>query len=172
MTKESPLIKRDYTFTLSLILFIFSVFITLWVYSYNYFTAKSIDDLKIGIEASKNAIDSIKKNDRVQTYLLLENNKSNIEKLDKTSNIITYIEHFKSIESKYLLNFSWFNYSDLKISTNVTAEKGIPLAYVKTADFIEKYRAESDSWAIFKLPFISSVNGKDELTFSVNFEVK
>lgn len=172
MTTESPINKKDYTFTITLVLLIFSVFITWSIYFYNYLTSNSIVNLKNWIEVSKTAIDNLKKNDRVQTYNLLELNSNNIAMLDKKSNIVEYIEHFKSIKAKYFLDFAWFNYSDLKITTNVTSEKDNYPAYVKVANFIEKYRLDADKDAKFKLPFINTITGQDEIKFSVNFEVK
>lgn len=172
MTTESPINKKDYTFTITLVLLILSVFITWLIYSYNYYTTKSINDLKTWIEASKNAISELKKDEKVSTYNLLELNSNNIAMLDKKSNIVEYIEHFKSIKAKYFLDFAWFNYSDLKITTNVTSEKDSSPAYVKVANFIEKYRLDPDKDAKFKLPFINTITGQDEIKFSVNFEVK
>lgn len=172
MTTESPINKRDYTFTITLVLLIFSVFITWLIYTYNYFTSSSIESMKSSIESSKQAIENLKKNERINTYTLLQTNKANIEMLDKKSNVIEYIEHFKAVKSKYFLDFAWFNYSDLKITTNVTSQKDTSLAYMKTANFIEKYRLDIDKDAKFKLPFISTITGQEEITFSVNFEVK
>lgn len=172
MTTESPINKKDYTFTITLVLLIISIFITWSIYFYNYLTSNSIVNLKNWIEASKNAIADLKKNDRVQTYNLLELNSKNIAMLDKKSNVVEYIEHFKSIKAKYFLDFNWFSYSDLKITTNVTSEKDSYPAYVKVANFIERYRLDGEKDAKFKLPFINSITGQDEIKFSVNFEVK
>lgn len=169
--------KLDYTFFISLILLIIAILINTWVYSYNYYTNKNIDDLKSKIEESKKAISNIKNNERIKTYFLLEQNKNNIVILDKKSNIISYIEHLKVIKSKYYLNFTWFNYTDLKITTNAWVENkdfnslwNNSLAYIKVTNFIEKYRMDKESK--FKLPFINVINWQSEIKFDINFEVK
>lgn len=179
MTIEAPANKKDHTFLISLVLLIFSLAINGVVYSYNYYINKNIEGISSSIEQSKTAINNLKKNEKIRIYNLVDLNKKNIAILDKKSNIVEYIEHFKSIKSKYWIEFTGFNYSDWKITTNALAEnKALTLlsrksaSYIKVADFIEKYRLDTDKDAKFNLPFITTINWQSEMKFDVNFEVK
>lgn len=144
---------------------------TVWLNIYNNTLVSEIEEIKKSIVSIESNIAEVEKDKNLQIYSLLELNKWIIEAYWVMNRVTKYIAHLNSIENNYKLEFSWFDLSKWEISTNAkTMSDDKWIAYVKTKDFINKYR--KDPSALFDLEFINSVEWMDIMKFKVNFKIK
>ncbi len=163
----------------SIALFVLVLVSSIWLYIYNLYLQDEIWAINKDIIVYKTNIKELKKDEKLQVYTLIEENKKILNEMEKRSKITNYINAVEKISVKMWLEFGDFNYSDGKITTDVVAKtKSLAvsgedviknLAYVKVRDFIKKYR--KDQTALFDLGFINSFNWTDEISDTIEFSV-
>lgn len=158
-------------YTASIIFLIVVLIITVSLHFYNYYVWNEVEKIKTNISSIDASISSVEKDKRLQVYTLLELNKELISSYEKMNDITKYINHMNVIGSKYKLKFDGFNFAKWEISSTVNIVSDIDwIAFLRTKDFINKYRV--DQKALFELKFINSVDWMDDMKFKVNFKVK
>jgi hypothetical protein len=73
---------------------------------FNYYSYKEINGLDERILSIKNSITDIRKDQKVKVFELLEANKVSIDKLDKRSQVLSYINEIKRISTQYTIEFA------------------------------------------------------------------
>lgn len=154
-----------------IILLVFAILSTAGIYWYNMHLESENEKITQNISETKSKIVEIQKDPNLQVFKLLTDNKRIIDKLTSQSQVTTFIKRLAIIENKYLLNFGAFNYSNGVISTWVITSPDSSLsAYSIVTDFIQKYRADKNTY--FTLPFINQVSWSDSMKLNVEFTVK
>lgn len=166
-----------YSITLFLLVFL----ITVWLFGYNIYLQKSIKVIDNDINIYKTNVSELKKDEKLQVYTIIEDNKNILDEMTKRSKITTYINAIEKIWIKMWIVFGDFNLSNGEISIEGTAktkslimtnneDASESLAYTKVKDFIKNYR--EDEKALFNLGFINSFNWSDTIRFSMVFTIK
>ncbi len=162
--KKSPLF--------SIILFVLVLFISIWIYAYNIFLEKNIEEVNIKIQRIEDGIKEEKKDKALQIYILLKENKNILSKMDKNNQITKYMKHLNDISRENSIDFKGFTLSNSKIATKVESANKTDkiLAYMNVKNFIKNYRKSKK--ALFSLDFINLFNGTDLIKFNANFIIK
>ncbi|MDF1682853.1 MAG: hypothetical protein P1U46_03975 [Patescibacteria group bacterium] len=91
---------------LPLVFLVLTLLTSLGLFFYNSNVSKSISVSKFEKEKIEKSISDLKnKNNEIQIYNLLMENKSVILELDKRNKVIEYINHLKSISILYSIDF-------------------------------------------------------------------
>ena len=163
--------KTSSSYMTSLVFLIIVIVSTVGLNYYNNSLITEVESIKNSINTIDDNIAEVEKDKNLQIYSLLELNKWVIESYEKMNNITKYINHMNIISRVYDLEFTGFNLSNWVLSTNIEIMSDDNwIAYVKTKDFIKKYR--NDAKALFDLSFINSVEWMDIMKFKVDFKIK
>lgn len=158
---------------LPLVFLVLTLLTSLGLFFYNSNVSKSISVSKFEKEKIEKSISDLKnKNNEIQIYNLLMENKSVILELDKRNKVIEYINHLKSISILYSIDFWGFSMRDWVISTSAISKSidNQSIAYMKVVDFMKKYKIKED--ALFDLWFIGSFQWMDTMKFNIEFTLK
>ncbi|MGE4444165.1 MAG: hypothetical protein AB7E37_04200 [Candidatus Altimarinota bacterium] len=156
---------------LSIILFVFVLFITIGLYFYNMTIVSKINSTQTQVANLEESIKKVNEDEKVKLFTLIQSNRSYLEKYKALSNIPLFINTVKELGRTNRVIFEGFSYSDGEIISQVTAQNdAVSLASVKTAKFLEYFRKKDDH--IFSLGFVNSFQGQDSLSFPVKFKVK
>ena len=163
--------KTNSGYMSSIVFLIIVIIFSFGLNYYNSYLSKEVESIKKSINTIEANIAEVEKDKNLQIYSLLELNKWVIEAYENMNNITKYINHMNVISRVYDLEFSGFNLSDWLLSTNIkTMSDDNWIAYIKTKDFINKYR--NDPKALFDLGFINSLEWMDIMKFKVDFQIK
>ncbi len=156
---------------ISLIIFAFAILSTVFLYFYNNKIDNNINQSNSLVIEYKDQIQKLKNNSQIMAYNIIKWASSNIEKSIEDSKAQKYLAELNNVSRKYKIDFAWFSYNDLKISTSAIASStnekdGID----KVEKFIKDYR--DDNKKLFILNPISSINWNSlNRSFEVNFVV-
>lgn len=155
----------------NIIFFVFVLLITISLVSYNYFLNKDIAAINNQIELRQTSITNINKDENINLYNLINVNRKILEKLEKRSQVITFIEHLNKVKNDYRMDLKGFSYSDWILSSSVTIINNTDaFAYNLAETFISSYRKNEKN--IFELWFINSIKWNDNIKFNVEFKLK
>jgi hypothetical protein len=174
MTLESEIYKspKSKVFTFSTISLLLVVILTIWLYWYNYYLDWVNKELETEIFTKQKLVAEKKQQKKLKVYSLYMMNKPIINKLEKLSNVRSYINHLDLISNKYWIIFKWFSYSNLEIKTlaySVSDSKNID--YQKTVNFLRNYK--KDKKALFTIKPIKGVNTfESKQKFEITFKIK
>lgn len=158
-------------YKISLWVFIVVLLLTIWIYFYNMSLENKIENLNSQIEQKDNDIKVAKEDGYYLVYRQTIDNKTILDKYAYSSKIPEFINNMKSLSSEKNIFFTWFNYSNRKISTKATViNDTLNLASVKAKNFIEYFRNENNN--IFSLWFVSSFEWQDRINFNVDLNVE
>lgn len=171
---ENLLIEKNWKKVpiISTIFLVLVLIFTLLLFIVNKYLQSQNEKISESIGEIEKSLSTYKKDKNVQVYELLKNYDKEIKRLEKNSDIVTYLNHLWDISKKYSISFSWFSMSNGEIKTKVEARKN-PIknnTYSKVWDFISWYR--EDKTALFELKFINSFEWMDTINFDVNFKIK
>ena len=123
------------------------------------------------IAAKSRAISELNSNPRIAGYGYYDRAKSDIESSIRGGEVQRYIAEVQSIENTYHLVFQGFSYTDGKVSTSASAERGDGTGAIdKVVKLVADYR--TDSAKLFSLdPIYSVVGDADKKNFPVSFRV-
>jgi len=183
-TQQTEIYKEKWLTPLSLSIrfLIIIILSTTFLFAYNLYISSKNVSLQEQIDQKQIAIKVKKDNPLVQVYDLYIKNKTTIAKLEKQSDIVSFINHLDEISLTYNIELSGFDYSSWEIRTQALtiSDKWKTLwsssSYKKTSDFIKKYRL--DKKVLFKLSFIETfttnktLSGNEEQTFALSFKLK
>lgn len=151
--------------------FAVSISIIVGLFLLNTFFESKLQNLEEKIWKYNNSIRELQKDRHIQAYTLLEENKKIIESLEKKSKINDFIYNIRELQTTYLINFKWFNYSNWIIALSAYAPFDInSTAANRVSYFIKNYREDKNS--LFDLDFINTFNWNDTITFNVNLKLK
>ncbi|EKE26315.1 MAG: hypothetical protein ACD_4C00337G0003 [uncultured bacterium (gcode 4)] len=156
---------------ISLMIFAFAILSTVFLYFYNNKIDNNINQSNSLVIEYKDQIQKLKNNSQIMAYNIIKWASSNIEKSIEDSKAQKYLAELNNVSRKYKIDFAWFSYNDLKISTSAIASStnekdGID----KVEKFIKDYR--DDNKKLFILNPISSINWNSlNRSFEVNFVV-
>lgn len=175
---ENLLLENNHRWKVSIWAIIFLILvtaITALLFWANYYFWLENEDLTQKTQTLQTSIDWLNKNKNIKVAQLLKNYKWELEKLERNSDIVAYMDHLTDISRKYKLSFTWFSMRDWELKTEVEARK-IDLkssetpAYKKVAEFIKWYREDEN--ALFDLKFINTFEWMNEIKFAITLKVK
>ena len=149
---------------LSIWFLIFSIVLTMGLYFYNMSIVSQNEELDNNITIKVNSIEELEKDSDIIALSLYNANESSISKLEDYSKISSYINHIIKLKWIYGISFKWFTYSSWKLSSVVTASSDSiwNINYKKVVRFIEEYRKNEDSSALFNLDLVNNVTTKND----------
>ncbi len=154
-----------------LVVLLFSIFLTVGLYFYNYYLENSLDSIKIEVKEIDELTEKLKNDKNIQVYNLVDLNRTKLLGLEKKSRIMDFINHVRALEKTYSIIFKGFSYNNWNLSMQATAPFWEDtLASNKVSLFIKSYR--ETSWNPFELTFINSFIWYDTINFNVNFKLK
>lgn len=167
-------------YVISIIIASLVVFSTAYFYWENSRMDSKIVEATAKTQEYQTKIEVLKNDPNIRAGQLFAAQKDNISKSITKSNAAVYIRELDKIEKENGFFFNGFNFSMNKISTAVTAQKGIDTdAIQKFIKFIAAYRnppkpgSASETGSIFLLSPILMVSGdEDKRSISVDLTVK
>ncbi|MDD3646127.1 MAG: hypothetical protein PHH06_01835 [Candidatus Gracilibacteria bacterium] len=170
--KEVYKIKKLRSIYVSIGFFAFVVVLTGVLFFYNSHLDKQTTLLQNEITQKENSIKEKKENKAIQIYELYILNKKVLERLDKNSQIVSFLNHIEEITQKYNVVFEGFNYSNGMLSLDaITVSDDNGFDYQKASKFIEGYRNDEES--LFNLGFIETITTiEDKEKFNIKLELK
>lgn len=170
--KEVYKTKKLRSIYISIAFFAFVVVLTGVLFFYNSHLDKQNTMTQSEITQKENSIKEKKENKSIQIYELYVLNKNVLERLDKNSQIVSFMNHLQEISQEYNLQFEWFNYSNGILSLDtITVSDDNGLDYQKASKFIEWYRNNEES--LFNLAFIETITTiEDREKFNIKLELK
>lgn len=155
----------------SIWIFVFVLIVSIWLYFYNSYLSKKVDNVKSEISFVEENIKKINEDEKVKLYTLIKSNWIFLDRYKYISNIPEYINNLVTLSKKYNISFQWFNYSAWELSTEVVAlNDAVSLAYLKTKNFLEYFRKKDKN--IFSLGFVDSFIWQENIKFGVKFKIK
>lgn len=156
---------------ITLIIFIFSIILTVWLFFYNKSLSWDIDNINLETTKVSENIKKINEDKKVKLYTLVTTNKVYLDKYKYLSNIPLFLNTLLELSSKSKIAFNWFSYNEWSISTNASSlDDWYSYASSKVKNFIKDFR-KGENW-IFSLDFITSFNWQQEIDFWLKFKVK
>ncbi len=156
---------------ISIILFVFVLLATIWLYFYNMTVVSKIESTQSEIVKVEESIKKINEDDKVKLYMLIQANKTYLEKFKYLSNIPVFVNSLKELSRTNRVLFEGFSYADWEIISYAKAQNdAVSLASVKVTKFLEYFRKKTEH--IFSLWFVNSFEGQENINFSVKFQVK
>lgn len=156
---------------ISIILFVFVLFSTIGLYFYNMTLVSKIETIQRQVTQVEESIKKVNEDEKVKLYILIQANKTYLEKYTYLSNIPLFINSLKELSRTQRVLFDGFSYANGEIISHVTAQNdAISLASLKATKFLEYFRKKDEH--IFSLGFVNSFQGQDWVSFSVKFQVK
>ncbi len=139
-----------------------------------------IQDIRSKTQEYQEQIEVLKKDPNVRAWELFFGQKDAISRSINKSNAANYIREMEKIEKDFGLYFNGFSFSQDRISTGVTVQKGVDTdAIQKIIKFIASYRTPAKSGSTtgsgsqFLLNPVLSVSGDEEKrNISVDFKIK
>lgn len=170
---ENKIIKSKKPYIWALICVAIIILFTIGLKIVDTMWGNNIAELNSEIEQNKSQV--IQLNDGsslLQVSHLLKTNSAIIEKLEKQSKIVVYINHLRQISSTYNIGITGFEYSGETLWVNVTSttQTGKARAYQNIVEFLREY--EVSKTALFRMDRIASISWHDSLRFAVNFLIK
>jgi len=171
--------KHGLSFIISLITAIFVAAATGYLYWQNSKLDTQISEVQAKTQEYQSKIEVLKKDPIVRSGEIFFGQKENMSRAITKSNAAIYIREMDKIEQEFGFYFNGFTFSQDKISTGVSAQKGLDSdAIQKYIKFIASYRTPpkpglSGSGSPFQLSPVLSVSGDEEKrNISVEFTVK
>ncbi|MDD2745755.1 MAG: hypothetical protein PHU93_04415 [Candidatus Gracilibacteria bacterium] len=171
--------KNGLMFTLSLVMVIGVASATAYLYWQNSKMDTKIAEIQMKTQEYQTKIELLKKDPIVRSGEIFFGQKENMSKAIDKSNAAVYIREMDKIEKDFGFYFNGFTFSQDKISTGVSAQKGLDTdAVQKLIKFIASYRTPpkpgmTGSGSPFELSPVLSVSGDEEKrNISVEFTVK
>ena len=174
---------KDFYFSLWFL--ILTIFLTIFLYFYNFNLETKNKNLKTELVKVNNDIKKLEENKSIIVYNIYSKNRIVFDRIAKQSKIPTFIRHLKRIYNNYNIQFTWFSYSNWKISTKVLVEtdqkksiyndwekkySDMKLAYMKIINLLEVYNQSSN--ALFKLDQVMKFSWYNNMKFNAIFELK
>lgn len=170
---------NGFMFTVSIITAIIVTSSTAYLYWQNSQLDAKIAELKGKTQEYQSKIEILKKDPLVRSWELFFGQKDSMSKAITKSNAAIYIREMDKIEKDFGFYFNGFTFSQDKISTGVSAQKGLDNdAVKKIIKFIASYRSPpkvdlTGSGSPFLLSPVLSVSWDEEKrNISVEFTVK
>lgn len=161
--------KAERWFYISVWIFVFVLILSVWLYIYNIYIEKDIENIQSEKESIAKKVSDLQNDEKIQLYSLLNENKAYLEKIHKFSRINDYIKELNTTASKFNISLTWFQYWNGKISTQWLAEDDINLWWEKTKNFIEYYRKEKKDYTLW---FINTFQWSNSIQFSVQLDIQ
>ncbi len=156
---------------ITIIIFIFSIILTIWLFFYNKSLSTSIDNLNKEVTKVSENIKKINEDKKVKLYTIVTTNKTYLDKYKYLSNIPLFLNTVLELSKKSKITFNWFSYSEWSISTNASSlDDWYSYASSKVKNFVKDFR-KGENW-ILSLDFIQSFSGQDQIEFWLKFKVK
>ncbi len=163
--------KPNKNIQISFLLFIILFVITIGLYFYNGILWKKVEGTRNDISQQTLQINHLKQDRKIDLYTLVSSNGAVLEKYKKLSNIPTYINNLKTLESNYRTKITGFSYNSWKIVSKVLVNSDATwAAFVKTKNFLEYFRKQDED--IFLLDFVNAFQWQNEISFQAQFELK
>ncbi len=156
---------------ISIILFVFVLFSTIGLYFYNMTIVSKIEAMQTQVAQVEESIKKVNEDEKVKLYVLIQANKTYLEKYKYLSNIPMFINSLKELARVHRVVFDGFSYANGEIISQLTAQNdAVTLASAKTTKFLEYFRKKDEH--IFSLGFVNSFQGQEGVSFWVKFQVK
>ena len=166
--------KKKYNSTLISIAFlVFTVFLFVGLFAYNSFLENENENKSKTIQEKEVSIKVLKSNPAIQAADLYDINKTTIKRMDKYSQITSFINHLNGLRAKYGLKVKGFSYNSWKLKSSAyMISSNDKKAYERLAKFIKEYREDEKS--LFKLDFISRIDNNidDKEKIGLNLTLK
>lgn len=164
----------DVFVVLSAILFAVVCSISAFLFFENMRLASSIEANKTEVAQYSSSIEKIKSDRKVIAAELVSDNKAEIEKSIRMSEVQKYITELQDISKKYKMMFAGFSYENGKITTSAVSVPETVLVgddgVKKISQMVRDYRTGSGS--IFQLSPVLSIAGyAQKRSFSIEFNV-
>lgn len=145
--------------------------ITLGLFFYSWNVESDISNKRWNISNLQKEISKLKEDKNIMIYELLKANKSNIEKMDKTSNIPNIYSNMIKIGQDFGIGFSDFRYNDgiIKTKALVKSRDG-KYPYQVASEFIKSFREENNY--IFDLDIVKALETKSGAEFEITLKLK
>lgn len=155
----------------SLVLFVFVLIGTVWLYFYNSSIVSKIKITQSDLSGVEENIKKIHEDEKVKLYTLVMANTKYLKRYTDLSEIPQLVTGVKNISRLYRVSFEGFTYSDGQIIMQTKAiDDAVSLASTKVKNFLEYFRKTGDEQ--FSLWFVTSFDGQDTITFGTKLKVK